>query len=249
MVEQLVRLPGPDGHGIYGIHRTIGSRTLVVHIHGLTHHMGMLLEVTSGEFFNAQGFDHYRMSLYERTPDSRKLNASTLATHMRDIEAVLANFRGKYDTLYMTAHSLGGLATLIGNFAGVRAISFWDPSLDVTNFWASGPHLTYMPEYKEYKLDYGNIFVLGEAMVEEIKGYPDSKCLELAGRMKTPAQFVIPELSIFLASPHTSPEHYAKAFAGPFDLKSIKGGNHGFSNDGNRQALFDAALGWFRAHP
>jgi hypothetical protein len=81
--------------------------------------------------------------------------------------------------------------------------------------------------------------------VEEIKKYPDAKCLELAGKMQTPAQFVIPELSIFLASPHTSPGNYAKVFKGPFDLTYIKNGDHTFSRDGNREALFEATLRWF----
>jgi esterase/lipase len=245
MTEQFTRIPGPDGNGIYGVLRTTGNRKLVVHVHGLTHQAGSLLGVTSGEFFNARGFDHYRMSLYDLPAVSRKLNTSTLTTHVRDTESVLAHFRGDYDAVYMTGHSLGGLSALIANPEGLRAISFWDPSLDVTNFWATGPYLTYMPEYREYKLDYGNIFVLGEAMVEEIKKYPDAKCLELASKMQTPAQFVIPELSIFLASPHTSPGNYAKAFKGPFDLTYIENGDHIFSRDGNREALFEATLRWF----
>lgn len=245
MAETITRINGPDGNGIYGVLKTVGSRKLVVHVHGLTHQMGYLLEATSGEFFNANGYDHYRMSLYDRSQDSRKLNTSTLSTHVRDIEAVLAHFAREYDAIYVSAHSLGGLSTLIANPDGVRAISFWDPSLDVTNFWASANYLTYMPEYKEYKLDYGNIYVLGEEMVEEIRLYPDAKCLELAGKMTTPAQFVIPEENIFLASPHTSPEAYAEAFAGPFDLTRLAGANHSFWKDGNRAALFAATLGWF----
>jgi hypothetical protein len=248
MTEELLRLAGPDGHGVYGVHRKTGSKKLVVHIHGLTHHAGSYLEVMSGEFFTENGFDHYRMSLYGRERDSRKLDASTLTTHVRDIGAVLEHFRGEYGQIYITAHSLGGLATLIGNFAGIRAASFWDPSFDVMNFWSSGPYLTHMPERREYKLDYGNIYVLGEDMVEEIKNYPDAKCLDLAKNMKTPTQLVIPELSIFFASPHTSPENYKKVFAGPFDLRHVKGGNHIFSNEGNRQSLFGATLDWFGQH-
>jgi hypothetical protein len=139
----------------------------------------------------------------------------------------------------------GGLATLVLNPSGVKAMSLWDPSFDVTNFWASGPYLTHMPERQQYQLDYGNVFVISEDMVEEIKKYPDEKCLELAKLVATPTQMIIPEESIFLASPHTSPENYQGAFGGPFDLRRIAKANHTFSYDGNRGPLFQATLEWF----
>ena len=248
MAEKDLRLDGPDGHGIYGVHSATGNNRLVVHVHGLTHNARHLLDVTSSEFFEENGYDHFRMSLYGREHDSRKLDQSTLTTHDKDIQAVLEHFQNAYKEVFVSAHSLGGLATLILNPKGVKAASFWDPSFDVTNFWASGPYLKHIPERREYHLDYGNIYVLGEAMVEEIKKYPDSKCLELAGKISTPTQLVIPEQSIFLASPHTSPEKYRAAFAGPFDLQQIKGANHTFSNRGNRQPLFKATLDWFNKH-
>jgi hypothetical protein len=248
MSEEYLRLQGIDGNGIYGWYRNNSNKCLVIHIHGLTHHAGCFLEVLSAEFFSAQGYDHYRVSLYDRPSDSRKLHTSTLSTHAHDIKTVLDHFRGKYDSIYLSAHSLGGLAALIANPEGITAASFWDPSMDVTNFWALGPSLLKMPERRQYQLDYGNIYVLSEDMVEEIKHYPDEKCLTLAGNVKTPMQFIIPEQTIFLASPHTSPENYRQTFGGPFDLRYVKGGNHLFSNEGNRQALFAATLDWFQAH-
>jgi esterase/lipase len=245
MGEQNLRLDGPDGNGIYGALNANGNRRLIVHIHGLTHHARHLLEVTSSAFFGNNGYDHYRMSLYERGRDSRKLPDSTLTTHKRDIETILDHFRPLYDEIFISAHSLGGLVTLILNPAGVKAISLWDPAMDATNFWASGPYLTPMPERRQYQLDYGNVFVLGEAMVDEIKQYPDEICLKLAKAVSTPTQIVIPEESIFLASPHTSPENYRDAFGGPFDLQRMEGANHTFSKQENRQELFARVLGWF----
>ncbi|MGB9153005.1 MAG: hypothetical protein WCD70_07950 [Alphaproteobacteria bacterium] len=246
MTETYMRLDGQDGFGIWGRLCAGGNRRLVVHIHGLTHQMNYLLEVTSSEFFEENGYDHYRIGLYDRAPDSRRLPQSTLATHTKDIQTVIDHFRTKYDEIYITAHSLGALAVLILNPTGVKAISLWDPSLDVTVFWNTGTYLTYMPEYRQYKLDYGNVFVLSEDMVEEIKKYPDAKCLELAAQVTVPTQFIIPDESIFLASPQTSPEKYRDAYKAPFDLQRIKTANHVFSYRGNRQALFQASLDWFR---
>ena len=82
-------------------------------------------------------------------------------------------------------------------------------------------------------------------MVEELKQYPDEKCLELAKLVSTPVQMVIPELSIFLFSPHTSPKDYTKAFSGTFELINIKDSNHTFSNINNPQILFEKTLKWF----
>ncbi len=245
MTETAHNIDGPDGNRIYGRLRKNGNKRLVVHIHGMTHKMGFLLEVTSGEFFYKNGYDHYRVSLYDAAPKSRRLPDSTLTTHTRDILAVIERFKNDYDAIYITAHSLGGLATLILNPQGVKAISLWDPSFDVTNFWASGPYLTHIPERKQYYLDYGCVYVIGEEMVEEIKKYPDEKCLELAKAISTPTQLIIPEESIFNASPHTSPEKYRKAFTGPFDLTRIAKANHTFSYENNRLALFDSTLEWF----
>lgn len=248
MAESILKLNGPDDNIIYGKLREVGARRLILHLHGMTHHAGCLLEVTGSEFFAQQGFDHYRITLYDWMRDSRRLTGSTLTTHQRDIQAVLDHFKPLYDEIFITAHSLGGLATLIMNPQDVKAISLWDPSFDVTNFWNVTKSLSHMPERRQYQLDYGNVFVIGEELVEEIKNYPDERCLELAKKITTPTQMIIPEQSIFLASPHTSPDNYTNAFAGPFDLRRIQGANHTFSNDGDRHKLFEATLDWLTTH-
>jgi hypothetical protein len=84
-------------------------------------------------------------------------------------------------------------------------------------------------------------------MVEEITHYPDQKCLELAALVTTPTQFLIPEQSIFDASPHTSPENYATAFGGAFDLQKLSG-NHLLSTKSERERVFAASLAWFNQH-
>lgn len=248
MAETVVKIKGQDGNVIWGKLCSEENRCLVVHIHGLTHQMDYLLEVTSGAFFNANGYDHYRVGLYACLPGSRRLDTSTLSTHTRDIQSILEHFRTLYDTIFITAHSLGGLATLILNPQGVAAISLWDPAFDVTNFWKTGSYLTHIPDRHLYHLDYGNVFVISEAMVDEIKGYPDEKCLALAKQVTTPTQLVIPEFSIFAASPHTSPEYYRSAFGGKWDLQRVKGANHTFSNQGNGERLFAASLAWFNTN-
>lgn len=243
--EKYLRIEGNDKNGIYGKLRTANNRSLVIHVHGMTHNMDGMLEVMSADFFLDHSYDHYRMSLYSRENDSRRLSNSTISTHVSDISFIIAYFHDKYDNIFLSAHSLGALVILALNPTTIKAISFWDPSFDVMHFWSVGNFLTYMPKEKKYQLDYGNVFVISEDMVEEIKKYPDTKCLELAKSVTIPAQMIIPEVSIFSASPKTSPENYRSSFAGDFLLEYISGANHTFSNMGNQKTLLNNTVKWF----
>lgn len=248
MNEERTRINGQDDNGIYGLHVTDNNNRLVVHLHGMTHDAESLLSVTSAEYFVDKGFDHYRISFYAGDADSRKFDKSTLKTHVKDVHSVLDQFRSAYKEIFITAHSLSGLVTLIANPKGVTAMSLWDPSTDVTNFWASNPNfLTAIPGQNTYRLDYGTTFTLNKAMVEEIKSYPDAECLKLARQMPTPTQLNIPKLwSIFHASPHTSPEAYKKAPGGISEVNKIDGADHCFGRIGNRKPLFDHTHRFFK---
>ncbi|MBM3602617.1 MAG: alpha/beta hydrolase [Alphaproteobacteria bacterium] len=248
VTETLMAIDGHDNSLIWGRLCSVNSRRLIVHVHGLTHNINHLLEVTASEFFPDNGYDHYRIGLYDMLPRSRRLDSVTLADNVSDIQSALNHFRDQYDEIFIAAHSFGGLATLILNPKGVKAISLWDPSLDVTNFWQACGCLTPIPERQEYHLDYGNVFVISEEMVEEIKNYPNQKCLELAALVKTPTQFVIPQQSIFDASPHTSPENYTTAFGGAFDLQKLSGATHILATKSERERVFAATLAWFNQH-
>ena len=237
--EQYLRIDGSDQNGIYGKLRKQENECLIIHLHGMTHTMHHMLEVTSADFFTEANFDHYRIGFYDRMPDSRRLNTSTLSTHITDIKTVLAHFKLHYKKIFITAHSLSGLCTVIANL-DVTAISLWDPSFDVTHFWKVAGSLTHIPERKEYYMDYGNVFVISEDMVDEIAQYPDAKCLELHEKMKAPTQMIIPEETLFLASPHTSPDNYTQ-----FQVGKIAGANHVFSNPNDRAQLFEKTLEWF----
>lgn len=245
MAENIISIEGQDNNKIYALHNNEGNKKLVLHLHGMTHAPQFLLEVTSSEFFVAKGYDHCRPDFYASPEDSRHLENSSLSTHIKDIKSVLHHFKDAYDEIFVTAHSLSGLAMIIANPKGIKAMSLWDPSTDVTNFWKSGPYLTPIPERKQYHLNYGRTFAISEEMVDEIKHYPDEHCQKLASQIKTPTQFVIPEESIFLASPHTSPEVYKDKFKGPFELQRIDTANHGFSKPGNREPLFQKTLQFF----
>jgi alpha-beta hydrolase superfamily lysophospholipase len=248
MAETLMRIEGPDKNGIYGMLRADETPRdrLVVHLHGMTHHMNQLLEVTSGDFFVAQGFDHYRIGFYEFPKDSRKLSNSTLSTHARDIQTVLNHFKeAGYKQIFVTAHSLAALTMMISNPFGATAISLWDPATDVTNFWATHKCLTAQEDGEHYLLDYGSVFLLHKTMVEENKLSPHAVCQKLVGKITTPTQMIAAEKGIFTYSAGIKSEDFIGKFGGSFEHHIIAGADHKFSLAGNREQLFAKTLSWF----
>jgi hypothetical protein len=251
MAETLMRIEGSDNNGIYGILRADETPRdrLVVHLHGMTNHMNQLLEATSRDFFVAEGFDHYRISFYEFPKDSRKLSNSTLSP-MR------GTFRPSWIILRRLATNrflsplirLAALTMMISNPSGATAVSLWDPSTDVTNFWETNKCLTPHEDGEHYLMDYGSVFWLHRDMVEENKLYPHAKCQELVGKITTPSQMIAAEKGIFTFSAGIKPEDFVGKFGGPFELQKIVGANHTFSLEGNREALFAKTLSWFKKH-
>lgn len=245
MTERYLRIEGPESNGVYGRLRSQNHRNLIIHIHGLTHSMNHMLEVFAADYFPQHGYDHYRIGLYAREQDSRNLIQSSLSTHVQDIRAVLKYFRNYYDNIFISAHSLGALCVLILNPENIRAVSLWDPATDVSHFWSVGNFLTHVPERKQYLLDYGNVFVLGEDMVSQMQEYPDAVCVQMAEDFYAPAQMIIPQETIFLASPHASPDAYLRAFQAKSEIHRMIDANHTFSHQGNPQALLEKTRSWF----
>lgn len=253
MVEKLIKIPSSDReHFIYARHAQSGSRQVVLHVNGLPGNMCDLLDVTSSEYFEALAVDHLRFGFYEVFPKARRLATVTLANHIDDFGTVLAYCRDRYDDVFLTAHSLGGLVALIGapeqRAPNLRAISFWDPAFDVQQFWAQGAFLEPI-EKGRVILKYGIDNLVNETFVAEVSGFPDARCRELAQHVTVPVQVLVPGAwSIFQASPQTSPEAYASSFRGAFEVERIPDANHRFTNRGTRQALFEATRRWFRRH-
>jgi|TARA_R110002126_G_scaffold13118_1_gene55896 hypothetical protein len=245
----LLEIPGNTPHVIYGTHYAArndkGCKRLIINIHGLTESQWGYLQLNSVTPFTDAGYDVFNFSFYDRLPKSRRLSTSTLSTHQDDLMHVINHFKAEYDSLYLTAHSLGGLVSLILNPKDIKAISFWDPAFDVTHFWNVAQCLTPLKEKDAYILDYGAEYVIGRAMVEEITHYPNAACLALAETFSTPAQLIIPEQSIFMASPHTSPAEYERKFTNGAELITINQTDHCFYGTGKDLALFKNTLNWF----
>lgn len=233
-------------HGtLYEITSRTSSKGLIINIHGLTHSQWGYLQQNSIPAFNEAGYDVFNFSFYDRLPSSRRLSQTTLQTQREDLERVIEHFKTEYKNIFLTAHSLGALTTLMLNPQGVKAVSLWDPAFDVTHFWSVTKCLTQLPEYNAYKLDYGSEFLISPELVEEIKNYPHKACLELAANFKSPAQKIIPETSIFAASPHISCHEYDTAFTNGYERTTINDTDHCFYGTNKDKELFEYTTKWF----
>ncbi|MET0155513.1 MAG: hypothetical protein ABW189_05355 [Rickettsiales bacterium] len=251
MTETLLSLPAHDGKTIYGVLRRPAHapcRKVALHFHGLTGNKDGYLEILSGNVAALRGYDHFRMGFYDRAPNARRLDGVTLADHVRDFRAVINYFAPLYDAIYVSAHSFAGLVALIDGMKGVKAASLWDPATDVTHFWKTTKSLAPASGGKKYRLDYGRVFILSAPFIDEIARYPDAACMELAKKVAPPTQVIVPEKSIFAASPHADPARYAALLPGNIPLKTIPGADHIFSGEGAADALLNACYDMFDAH-
>ena len=246
MTETLIAIAAHDKKNIYGVLRKGDKRRRVVlHFHGFTHNKDGYLEVLSADEAGRRGFDHFRCGFYDRLPESRRLNAITLTDHLRDFRSVVDHFAPLYEEIYVSAHSLSGLIALIDGMDGVTKASLWDPSTDVTYFWSQTDCLAPLPGGAEYRLDYGRVFIISARLVEEIMAYPDAVCLSLAEEITCPTQFIIPEQSIFDASPHADPMHYQDALPSGSSVMRLSGADHIFTQEGAAARLLTCCYDMF----
>lgn len=250
-VEEFRLSAGDDGVIIYGnLTRAAGNapeekRPVIVHFHGLTHNRHCYLEILSGEYAAARGYDHLRIGAYDIAPGARRLSEISLQDHVNDYHAVLQHIAARYRRVYVTGHSYGGFTALIAGSDVPAKICLWDPALDVTRFWQASKTLTKSASPGKYDLDYGRVFLISETLVNETAGYPYERCLEAARELPCPARLIIPETSIFAASPHGSPEEIAAACPAGGDVVHIKAADHIFAQPGNRDMLFRASIDFF----
>lgn len=247
MIESDIVLKSKDGAVIYGAlaRPEKEARRVIVHLHGLTHSHRHYLEMNAASYFPQHGFAHLRFSFYGREPDARRLSTIRLGDHLADLEAVLSYAQENFDEIYLIGHSFGGLVALLHNPEGIKAMSFWDPSFDVTHFWEASGTLSDSPSGQFHHLDYGNVYVLGRPFVRDIADVPHRVCLDKAASFSAPVQLVVPEQSIFLASPHSRPEDYVDAFPEGSELVQMPNANHTFTMQGNAQKLFEETVKFF----
>ncbi len=165
-MEQYYTLSTPDSFEIKWILNTKEkSQKLLVFVHGFTGSMNEAHYYAAKEFFITRWYDVFRFNLYTDGEKTRKLRDCSVAIHTQDIQTVIEYFQG-YQEIYLVGHSLGApCIAWVSDFPkNVKKIVFWDGAFQMienANKWilegeyytiqSSGKHLEVSKEmYREF---------------------------------------------------------------------------------------------------
>lgn len=190
--ETIINVIAKDGKKIFVYCNRAGdspSRKSIVIGHGLGGTPNGYMHLIARNFFNALGYDVYRMAFYWDEPEYRILHECTLETHAQDLNFVIEHVRGAHEKLYVCGHSYGGL-TLVFSNPQVDAISFWDPSYQpYDRFWSKSAILS--EDKKSYLLRWEYLITVGIPMIEEAKELTREAAQNLISRISAPSQVAV----------------------------------------------------------
>ncbi len=182
----------PDGKRIFVYCNRAGdepSKKAIVIAHGLGGTPNGYMHMIARNYFNAMGYDVYRMAFYWDGPEYRILHECSVSIHAQDLNAVIAHVRDKHNKLYVCGHSYGGLTLVFAN-PQVDAISFWDPSYQPWERFlskATAPAL----DGKTHLLRWEYLITLGQGMMDEAKNLTRDVAKSMTSNITVPSQVAV----------------------------------------------------------
>jgi pimeloyl-ACP methyl ester carboxylesterase len=245
-MQKLIKLKTKDNHLIYGVLDLLDkSDKLIIFVHGLTSNINEHQFFNGVKFFNENGFDTFRISLYygdefgEKKLKGRKLEDCTMKIHSQDLTTVKNYFKNKYQKIYLVGHSLGGPVILYSDLSKVASIVLWDPSINISK---KDFKIKFNKKLKKYIVEWAVSYILNKEMVlewEENKNYSN-----IIKKIKIPTKIICAGLS------GLAPD-WKKAisnFLSPTELKIIKNATHGFDELASEEELFKETLNWLKKY-
>lgn len=182
----------PDGKKIFVYANRAGntpSKKAVVIGHGLGGSPNGYMHIIARNYFNALGYDVYRMAFYWDEYGFRKLHDTTLAIQGQDLNSVIEHVRGTHDKLYVCGHSYGGLTLVFAN-PQVNAMSFWDSSYQPWDrMWLKST--TPAADGNTHLLHWEYHITIGQAMMDEGKALTRDAARDMTQQIITPSQVVV----------------------------------------------------------
>ncbi len=252
MVEKFLHIPTKDGKVIYGTLNYKGKKParVIVFVHGLTGSISDHPLLAASRFFPQHGFAAFRIGLYGWNKDARHLRACTTKTHGKDISRAVQFLKKDFQNVFLVGHSWGLPSILFSNTKGVKAISFWDGSVDLERAFSAYKYegqkidaYAYNKSLDAYVNDFGVVAVVGKKMVEESRKYPKEKIFSLLKRVHTPLQYLAAGEGI-LKTPSKNMFH---RLGEKNQWKVIPGAHHSFEDEGKDEVLFRETLKWFKS--
>jgi len=237
-MENKIVISTKDKHKIYGtLNSSKRNTTLLIFVHGLSGNQYEHQYFNAVPFFTKKGFDTYRFDFYQRAPKARQLSKSSVATHVKDLEAIIKHFKNKYNKIILIGHSLGGYVILKTNLSDIFRIVLWDPAAGYNK--QQDKYITFSPSLKKYILSWGIDIIIGKQMIKEWKEANNPK--SLIEKIQIPCKFIFAEFGTY--------KHW-KPFSNMIKVKNefviIKGADHCFCKEGTEQKLFMETLKWIK---
>ena len=236
-------IPARDGKDIYCRLNYAGdtpANKAVILAHGLTGHLNEYIHLAARDFFNARGYDVYRISFYCGGDNHRDLQDTTIQIHANDINDLVTHIKTKHEKLFICGHSYGGVSVLFAN-PDVTATSLWDATfLPWEDTWQTREK-TITPINENYFLHGSGLrFIFGYNMLNEAKNTSTQDMIDRTKNLKAPTNAISVE---FDHEPMR--DELAKHLKKPTEFKVIKGADHCFTNGDTATDLYNATHQWF----
>jgi len=233
-MEQYIRIPTSDGFQIKGIlNWKEKSDRLVIFVHGLTWYMFEAHYYAGKEFFVDHGFEVFRFNFYDGAEYYRDLKTSSIQTHSIDLEHIFEYFADAYKEVYVVSHSLWwpsviGVSTLPSN---IKKMIFWDPAFDNVavrdKFSQVGDVYMFTPRD-------GRDIQVSLDMIEQREENHLQKLADFS--------FTRENMYILYAGRNTKLDFKAETDALHIPSDIIEWANHGFTQEGKYEELFQKTL-------
>lgn len=244
-MERNYRVNLDKSHKAYGKFAGSTKQPLFIVVHGLPCSIMEGLYERACWWFAKHGYATYRFNLYGWQKDARQLIDCTLATHARDLDAVVAHFRRKgFKNIYVAGHSFGGPTILLSKKQSFDAAVLWDPSHDISftkkKYGFDGGK--YLKALDGYFMRWGVNVVIGKMMANEVDEL-DWNALPTA--FHRPLKIIVAGKGILVKGAKSYFAHASE----PKDLQVLNGATHYFDDTPTMQdRLFAVTHNWFKKY-
>ena len=235
-MEKEIIIPTKDSYKIYGtLNSKTKSNTLLIFAHGLSGNQYEHYYFNGAKFFAKEGFDTFRFDFYARKNNARPLIKSTIATHVKDLESVISNFKNKYQNIVLIGHSIGALVILKSNLSNINKIILWDPTNGMKNI--KEKNCSFNKKLDKYVLHWGLDIIISKEFIEEWKNTNIEKLIK---NIEIPCKFIF--------AGNSSKHEIWKPFLIKTKHKAsiVKGATHCFYEEGTLEKLFQETLSWLK---
>lgn len=232
-----------DGKTVYG-RNVQRSRNLaedaIIFVHGLTCDFTDMPYLSAARLLARRGYDCILFNLYDWRDGARSLNDCTLRTHAADFDAVASRRTKTYRNVFAVGHSYGGPTLLQARCRGVRAVSLWDPSYAIADWW---PQWTVERNKLKFLRGPTDILVSND-MDAEALALDTEACRDLGRRFRKPLQVLHAGQGIL----HRYGESFHAFSRAQTDYHLIGNADHCFTTRNALNAVVRKTHDWFQHH-